>query len=195
MGTRAPGGHVLPPDPHPSVTTPPTDLRPERPAAVPGSGAALRRALRDLPSPVVVVTTEADGAPRGATIGSFTSVSLDPPLVSFNVTHGSALHRALGRADGWAVHLLSADQADVAEHFARPDLDGADQFAPFAHAPGSPPLLRGALAILTCRPHARFEAGDHTVLVGAVTGIVDGAGAEPLLYYRQSYRGVGGRVS
>ena len=177
------------------MTTPPTDLRPERPAAVPGSGDALRRALRDLPSPVVVVTTAVDGEPRGATIGSFTSVSLDPPLVSFNVTHGSALHRALGRAESWAVHLLSAAQADVAEHFARPDLDGADQLAPFAHAPGSPPLLRGALSVLVCRPHARFEAGDHTVFVGAVTGIVEGSGREPLLYYRQSYRGVGGEVA
>ena len=177
------------------MTTPPTDFRPERPAAVPADGDALRQTLRDLPTPVVVVTTEAEGESRGATIGSFTSVSLDPPLVSFNVTHGSSLHRALGRARGWAVHLLAADQADVAEHFARPDLDGPDQLAPFAHAPGSPPLLRGALAVLLCAPHARFEAGDHTVFVGHVTGVVEGAGREPLLYYRQSYRGVGERVA
>ena len=178
------------------MTTPPIDLRPERPAAVPASGDALRRALRDLPTPVVVVTTRAGGAPRGATIGSFTSVSLDPPLVSFNVTHGSALHTALGEGESWAVHLLAARQADVAEHFARPDLDGADQLAPFAHVAGDgPPLLRGTLAILMCAPHARFEAGDHTVFVGHVTGIVEGGGHEPLLYYRQSYRGVGDEVS
>ena len=177
------------------MSTPPVDLRPERPAAVPATGDALRRALRNWPSPVVVVTTEARGEPRGATIGSFASVSLDPPLVSFNVTHGSALHRALAAEAGWAVHLLAADQAELAEHFARPDLDGADQLAPFAHAPGSPPLLRGALAILVCAPHARFEAGDHTVFVGQVTGLVESAGEEPLIYYRQSYRGVGGRVT
>ncbi len=176
------------------MSTPPTDLRPERPTAVPASGDALRLALRDWPAPVVVVTTQAEGEPRGATIGSFTSVSLDPPLVSINVTHGSSLHTALGAGEGWAVHLLAADQAEVAEHFARPDLAGADQLAPFPHAAGSPPLLRGALAILLCAPHARFEAGDHTVFVGRVGSVVEGAGREPLLYYRQSYRGVGGRV-
>ena len=176
------------------MSTPPTDLRPERPASVPAAGGALRRALRDLPSPVVVVTTDPD-EPRGATIGSFTSVSLDPALVSFNVTHGTALHRALGRGRGWAVHLLSSDQADVAEHFARPGLEGESQLEPFAHVRGDgPPLLRGALAILLCRPHAHFEAGDHTVFVGRVTDVIEGSGTEPLLYYRQSYRGVGERV-
>ena len=176
------------------MSTPPTDLAPERPAAVPATGEALRHALRDLPSPVAVVTTD-PGEPRGATIGSFASVSLDPPLVSFNVTHGTALHRALDEGYPWAVHLLAADQALVAEHFARPDLEGEAQLAPFAHVRGDgPPLLRGALAVLECEPHARFEAGDHTVFVGAVVGVIEGAGAEPLLYYRQSYRGVGERV-
>ena len=174
---------------------PPTDLAPERPTGVPATGEALRHALRDLPSPVVVVTTETETGPRGATIGSFTSVSLDPPLVSVNVTHGTQLHVALGAAEAWAVHLLAADQAEVAEHFAVPDLEGEDQLAPFGHVRGGgPPLLRGSLGVLLCRPHARFEAGDHTVFVGEVTHVVEGAGREPLLYYRRTYRGVGDRV-
>ena len=173
------------------MTTPPTDAQPERPSAVPASGEALRLALREWPSPVVVVTTRAASGPRGATIGSFTSVSLDPPLVSFNVTHGTALHAALAEGAGWAVHLLAEGQAGVAEHFARPDLSGAEQLAPFAHVAGDPPLLRGALAVLLCAPHARFEAGDHTVVVGAVEGVVEGAGSAPLLYHRQAYRGLG----
>ncbi len=176
-------------------TPPPTDLATERPAAVPATGQALRHALRVLASPVVVVTTEAPDGPRGATIGSFTSVSLDPPLVSVNVTHGTQLHAALSASGEWAVHLLAAGQADVAERFAVPDLDGEDQLAPFGHVRGAgPPLLRGSLGVLLCRPHARFEAGDHTVFVGEVTHVVEGSGAEPLLYYRQSYRAVGGQV-
>ncbi|MGB3542653.1 flavin reductase family protein [Rubrivirga sp.] len=176
------------------MSTPPTDLRPERPASVPATGEALRYALRDLPSPVAVVTTD-PGEPRGATIGSFASVSLDPALVSFNVTHGSSLHQALSQGRGWAVHLLASTQADVAEHFARPDLEGDRQLEPFAHVRGDgPPLLRGALSILLCEPHARFEAGDHTVFVGRVTDVVDGSGVDPLLYYRQSYRAIGETV-
>ena len=174
---------------------PPADRAPERPAAVPASGEALRRALRDVPAPVVVVTVDGPDGARGATIGSFTSVSLDPPLVSFNVTHGTGFHAAVSGAGAWAVHLLAAAQAAVAERFARPDLDGPAQLAPFGHVRGDgPPLLRDTLGILLCRPHARFEAGDHTVFVGRVTGVVEGSGRDPLLYYRQSYRGVGDRV-
>ncbi len=176
-------------------TPPPTDLAPERPTAVPATGQALRHALRDLASPVVVVTVEAEGGPRGATIGSFTSLSLDPPLVSVSVTHATQLHGALSDADGWAVHLLAADQSEVAVHFAIPDLDGDAQLAPFGHVRGpGPPLLRGSMGVLLCRAHARFEAGDHTVFVGEVTHVVEGAGTEPLLYYRQSYRAVGEEV-
>ncbi len=178
-------------------TTPaPADQAPERPEAVAATGQALRRALRHLPSPVVVVTARTADGPRGATIGSFASVSLDPPLVSFNVTRGTRLHAALAEADRWAVHLLASDQAAVAERFAAPDLDGADQLAPFGHvsAGDGPPLLRGTLGVLLCRPHAHVGAGDHTVWIGRVDEIIAGAGHAPLLYYHRSYRAVGDEV-
>ena len=181
------------------MTTPtpaPTDQAAEHPEAIAATGAALRSILREVASPVVVVTTQTADGPRGATIGSFTSVSLDPPLVSVNVTHETQLHAALVTAGTWAVHLLSAAQAALAEHFATPDLDGTAQLAPFPHvAPDDgPPLLRDTLGVLRCRPHARFEAGDHTVFVGEVVDLIEGAGSHPLLYYRQSYRGIGREV-
>ena len=171
----------------------PADQAVEHPEAVAATGSALRSLLQGVASPVVVVTV--DGG-RGATIGSFTSVSLDPPLVSFNVTHGTRFHDAIGSASVWGVHLLSATQAAVAEHFALPDLDGPELLAPFEHvAPASgPPLLRHTLGILLCRPYTRFEAGDHTVMVGEVEDLIPGAGEAPLLYYRQSYRGIGDEV-
>lgn len=177
-------------------TPAPADQAAERPEAVAATGEALRSVLREVASPVVVVTTQTPDGPHGATIGSFTSVSLDPPLVSFNVTHGTRLHDALAVADAWAVHLLSADQAELAEHFAVPDLSGPAQLAPFPHvAPeDGPPLLRHTLGVLRCRPHVQFEAGDHTVFVGEVQDLIAGAGRRPLLYYRQSYRGVGDEV-
>ncbi len=174
----------------------PADQAVEHPEAVAATGEALRGVLREVAAPVVVVTTQTADGPRGATIGSFTSVSLDPPLVSVNVTHGTQLHEALVAAEAWAVHLLSASQADLAEHFAVPDLDGPAQLAPFPHvAPeDGPPLLRHTLGVLRCRPYARFEAGDHTVFVGEVVDLIEGGGSRPLLYYRQSYRGIGGEV-
>ena len=175
----------------------PTDQAAAHPEAVAATGEALRKALRDVASPVVVVTTEAPDGPRGATIGSFTSVSLDPPLVSFSVTHGTQMHDALAATDVFAVHLLEAGQADLAAHFAIPDLGSDAQLAPFSHtrAPGVPPLLDGALGVLLCHTTARVEAGDHTLYLGEVTELIPGRPGQPLLYYRQSYRGVGEEVA
>src|SRR5690606_13511740 len=130
--------------------------------------------MRQTAAPVVVVTAEVGGEPRGATIGSFTSVSLDPPLVSFNVTRGTQLHRALCQADRFAVHLLGAEHAALAAHFAVPDLPGEAQFAPF--------------------PHRRFAAGDHAIFLGRVEAVLPGRDGPPLLYHRQTYRGVGEEV-
>ena len=167
---------------------------PALPPAVAATGDALRAVLREVPTPVAVVTTQTSDGPRGATIGSFTSVSLAPPIVSFSVTRATRLHEALAGASGWAIHLLAETQAGLADHFAAPDLAGLDQLAPFPHvAPeDGPPLLRDTLGVLRCRPHAVVEAGDHSVFFGRVEDIVHGAGTAPLLYYRQSYRGVGG---
>ena len=153
--------------------------------------------MRRIASPVVVVTTVAPEGPRGATIGSFTSVSLDPPLVSFNVTRGTQIHDALAHADRFAVHLLAAEHADLATHFAIPDLDSSTQFGdvPFEwDPPDTPPLLRGTLGILVCRVESRFAAGDHSIVIGRVEDVVRGGEGTPLLYFARSYRAVGREV-
>jgi flavin reductase (DIM6/NTAB) family NADH-FMN oxidoreductase RutF len=153
--------------------------------------------MRHLAAPVVVVTTEGEGEPRGATIGSFTSVSLDPPLVAFNVTRETALHEALSRADRFAVHFLAAEHADLAAHFAVPDLPGAAQFASVPHrrfADGHPPLVEDTLGVLVCRAESRFAVGDHSIFVGRVEAVLPGRDGDPLLYHRQTYRGVGEEV-
>ena len=153
--------------------------------------------MRRIAVPVVVVTVEAEEGPRGATIGSFTSVSLDPPLVSFNATRGTQLHRALCDADRFAVHLLAAEHADLAAHFALADLPGEEQFVPFPHrrfADGHPPLIEGTLGVLVCRIESRFAAGDHSIFLGRVEAVLPGRDGLPLLYHRQSYRGVGEEV-
>ena len=172
----------------------PADHAAERPESVPADGEGLRGLLRQMASPVVVVTCVGEGGPRGATIGSFTSASLAPPLVTFNVTHGTRFHEALEAAPSFAVHLLASDQAALATRFAIPDLD--DQLDAVSHArtPRGLPLLEGTLGVLLCRPHARATAGDHTLVVGRVEEIVPGREGEPLLYFRQSYRGVGAEV-
>ena len=184
-----------------TATPAPTDRTTEHPEAVQATGDALRRMLQAVASPVVVVTVTAGGETRGATIGSFASVSLDPPLVSFNVTHGTQLHAALEAAEGFTVHLLADDQGDVATHYARPDLTPEAQAAgaeaagaETAETPGVGVRLGGTLGTLACTAEARVAAGDHSVVIGRVAVLLPGRDAGPLLYYRRSYRGVGGEV-
>jgi 3-hydroxy-9,10-secoandrosta-1,3,5(10)-triene-9,17-dione monooxygenase reductase component len=164
------------------------------------AGERLRAVMRHVASPVTIVTAASGEEYRGATIGSFTSVSLAPPLVSFNVTRGSGLHDALRRADRFAVHLLRDDQAPLAEHFAQPDVPASEQFAGVAlRAPlasGQPPLLEHAGAVLHCRIRERVPAGDHDVVLGEVEAVEadpDDSG-RPLLYFARSYRAVGPEV-
>jgi len=148
--------------------------------------------MRCVPSAVTVVTTAAGTEVRGITIGSFTSVSLDPPLITFNVWREARMHDLLLRADSFVVHVLNSAQVHLSTLFADPGLDGQEQFeragAPITE--GQPPVIDGALAYLFCRLHAAFEVGDHTVVVGEVTGVQTGTG-EPLLYYGRAYHTVG----
>lgn len=182
--------HTLTPD------VAPADRAPEHPDAVEATGAALRALLQTMASPVVVVSVTDGDETRGATIGSFASVSLDPPLVSFNVTHGTQLHAALDASDSFTVHLLADDQGDVATHFARPDLSAAEQTAgaDLSALPGASVRLDGSIGTLACWIETRIRAGDHSVVIGRVASLAAGRDAGPLLYYRQSYRGVGGEV-
>lgn len=167
----------------------PLDQRAEHPEDVPTLGDALRGVLRQVASPVVVVTVGAGDGARGATIGSFASVSLDPPTVSFNVTHGTRLHAALLAHDVFAVGLLASDQAEIAERFARPDLAPADW--PTLADASAPPRLAGVLGTLVCRVVARVEVAGSTLVLGLVEAVEPGREALPLLYLRQRYRTVG----
>ena len=171
----------------------PLDLPASAPLA---SGDALRMTLRHVASPVVLVTTLAEDGPRGATMGSFASVSLSPPLVSFNVQAGSRLYSALERGGPFAVQLLSDAQAPVADHFATPGLSSAEQLAPFPHAPGPHGLVLvgGALSTLVCQPASWWPAGDHAVVAGHVEQILPGESGTPLLWYGRAYRRIGDAV-
>lgn len=170
----------------------PTDLSAAETSSL-ATGDALRRTLRHVASPVVLVTTVAEDGPRGATMGSFASVALSPPVVSFNVQAGSRIYSALERRGPFAVQLLADTQADVAAHFAAANLTSTEQFAPFAHQPGPHglALIDGALATLVCRPLDWWTAGDHAVVAGRVETILDGEDGAPLLWYARGYRSVG----
>ncbi len=153
----------------------------------------LRTTLRRLPSPVVVVTTYAEGKPWGITIGSFTSVSLDPPLVSFNVDRNAQSHAALRKAGHCAIHLLDDTQVAFANHFARPDLSPEEQFQPVAYTEDAHqiPILEGKAAVLHARIRDAHPAGDHTIFVAEVEHITPRENAQGITYVERGYHAVG----
>lgn len=154
------------------------------------SGAALRELMRCAPQLVTVVTAVGDDGPRGITVSSFIPVSLDPPLVLVSIQRAARAHPAIA-AGRFRVHLLGADQAAVADHFARPGLDSAAQFGAGAES-GDPPQLPGAIGWAECETVSAHDEGDHTLFVGRVrAAAVERAEAVPLVYHQRGYRRVG----
>lgn len=142
---------------------------------------AFRTALGQFATGVTIVTTtDAEtGAPVGITANSFASVSLDPALVLWSAARSSVRHGHFTQARAFAIHVLCHEQAQLARRFTR---DGSD-FTGIAHHPGvdNVPLIEGVLARFECLTEATHEGGDHTIIIGRVTGFTQ-ATAEPLLF-------------
>lgn len=168
------------------------EFRPGEELEVDGEEAQARaREFRDVLgrycSGVTVVTTVSGGEPVGMTCQSFTSVSLDPPLVAFLPTKQSRAFRAIQRAGHFCVNFLSADQIDISNTMAG---RGEDKFAGIDWTPSQSgsALLDGTVGYVDCTVHAVYEAGDHYIVIGKVIDLAVGEVEEPLLYYRGSYR-------
>ncbi|MBO9479386.1 flavin reductase [Shimia sp. R11_0] len=130
------------------------------------------RALRDafgafMTGVTVVTTCQQDGTPVGFTANSFTSVSLDPPLVLVCLANASRNYDVFNEAGGFAVNVLSESQKDVSNTFARPV---EDRFASVSwqRGPQGSPVFEGVSAWFDCAMFQRVEAGDHLILIGKV---------------------------
>lgn len=149
--------------------------------------AALRRALGCFVTGVTVVTArDADGVPHGFTANSFTSVSLDPPLVLVCVGHDVERLDVYRRCSQFAINVLGDSQRAISERFAT---ERPDRFAGVRWREGSRglPILDACIASLQCASWRRIEAGDHTILVGRVLECEDSTD-RPLVYWRGGYR-------
>ncbi|MEU9333994.1 flavin reductase family protein [Streptomyces sp. NPDC048290] len=155
--------------------------------------AEFRRVLGTFATGVTVVTSPAadgESAPAGFACQSFSSLSLDPPLVVFMVGRTSTTWPRIARAGVFCVNVLGAGQDTLCRGFAVP---GGEKFAGVAYdaAPLSgSPRLRGALAWIDCSIHAVHPGGDHLIVVGRVDALGTGAGedTEPLLFHRGRFR-------
>lgn len=149
--------------------------------------AAFRSALGQWPTGVAVVTTAWDGAWHGATVSSFSSVSLDPPLVSVCLATTAHVHERVARAGLFAVTVLGKDQAEVGRRFARWDPE-VERFAEaWETAETGAPVLPTALAWLDCRVTDAHPAGDHTLFVGEVLAAATPRTTSPLLYHSRTW--------
>jgi flavin reductase len=153
-----------------------------------GAGADLREVLRRFPSGVAVVTVDAGGQRLGLTVGTLVALSLDPPLVGVAISRQAAMHELLREAGGFAVSLLAAGQAWLAEHFARgvPPIAMWRDVAVSEGASGAP-LLLGALGWLECRVREELATGSHTFFVAEVLRAEAGVEAAPLVRVGGSY--------
>lgn len=153
------------------------------------TGDELREVMRRFPTPVAVVTGVDEREEFGLTVGSLVSVSLDPPLVAVSIGKDSARHEPMRNAGGFAASLLSADQAHLAQHFARSGVPPVALWAGVATRPGAHgPLLEGALAWLECRTWAEYDAGDHTLFLGEVLSTELGERGRGLVYRSSIYQ-------
>ena len=144
-----------------------------------------RNLMASVVAPVTVVTTTVDGVPYGATVSSFTSLSLDPPLVSVAFDRGSSMLTRIQVAGRFGVNVLGHAQDDLAMVFARPS---ADRFAGVDwHDDAQLPRLADALSWIVCDLHQTVEAGDHILLFGLVRSASNRADLAPLIYANRTF--------
>jgi flavin reductase (DIM6/NTAB) family NADH-FMN oxidoreductase RutF len=158
---------------------------PTRPPSI--SSDEFRHACGRFATGVTIATVlDAEGVPHGLTASSFTSVSLDPPLVSICLGHAISLLDIFRAANFFGINILAENQEVLSRHFAR---KGHDRFQGVAWSLGQyrVPLIDGVLAAIECQVEQRIPVGDHDIFVGRMvaTRVTEGA---PLLHFTGVYR-------
>ncbi len=147
----------------------------------------LRDAMGSFATGVCVVTVAPErSAPIGMTINSFSSVSLEPPLVLWSIQYTSECFGAFNVADKFAINILSAEQQEHSNKYARKGEHELDAQHYCVGRTGNP-LLRDALACFECRVWARYPGGDHLILVGEVLELTTRPTGRPLLFHKGRY--------
>lgn len=146
-----------------------------------------RDALGKFATGVCVVTTRlADQAPFGMTINSFSSVSLDPPMVLWSLAKTSTYFDSVMSADLYTINILSDEQKALSKKYS-----GKDRVLDVDHTDldqAEFPVIKGALAHFSCQVAHRYEGGDHIIIVGKVVNFSSAEAGEPLVFYTGDYR-------
>ncbi|MCS7068066.1 MAG: flavin reductase family protein [Meiothermus sp.] len=143
----------------------------------------LRQVMSCWPSGVTVIAAHHAGETRGMTASSFTSVSLEPPLILVCINENTQLWPLLEKAGRFSVNLLAEGHEHTSAHFAGRPIEGYDPLSR-----GESPTLEGALATLHCQTWAVYPGGTHKIVVGKVEQVTLGESNRPLLYWNRGYR-------
>ncbi len=147
----------------------------------------LRNALGRFATGVCVISAiNKQGQAVGMTANSFSSVSLDPPLVLWSLQNGSDVFEAFASPDAFAINILALEQQDISGFYARK----GDHLMPSEHyalGRNGAPLLKGALVSFECDLHATHEGGDHLIIVGRILDVTQQPGGRPLLFHAGQY--------
>jgi flavin reductase (DIM6/NTAB) family NADH-FMN oxidoreductase RutF len=137
----------------------------------------------------VLTTCTPDGRPHGLTVNSFTSLSLDPPLVMAAIARASAYLAAFESSSFFAVNILTEEQRDLSIRFARRE-EGRFNGAPWSPGTTGSPVFEETLGVIECRTVQWLDAGDHRLLVGQAVASVVRQG-RPLLFFESGYASLG----
>ena len=148
--------------------------------------AKYRQVLGHFPTGVTVITALLDGTPAGMAVGSFASLSLEPPQVLFCAAHTSSTWPKIKQAGSFCVNILSEDQEDVCRVFASKAEDKFAEIGWKRSGTGSP-LIEGVMAYIDCQIETVLASGDHDVVVGAVRDLEVLHEGGPLLFFRGGY--------
>lgn len=152
------------------------------------SGAeALKRAFREHPTGVALITAQTEDGPVGLTASSVSSVGIDPPTLSFSVTRATGSAGGILGADSYLVHLLDDRHADVARAFA---VSGADRFTPeqgFEQLETGEPFLSDSRVALRCRTLHSLGVGSSVIVVAEVLGAHFGSAGAPMVYHDRAF--------
>ncbi len=148
--------------------------------------AIFRQVLGHFPTGVTIVTAVADHKPVGLAVGSFTSVSLEPPLVAFCPGNSSTSWPYIEQAGQFCVNILAADQEGLCRHFAG---KSEDKFAGIGYkmSPLGSPILDGVLAWIDCTIETVHPGGDHVIVLGRVHDLDVAHDGGPLVFFRGGY--------
>ncbi|HEY8527774.1 MAG TPA: flavin reductase family protein [Acidimicrobiales bacterium] len=150
-------------------------------------GARFRQVLGHFPTGVTVITANTEAGPVGLAVGSFFSVSLDPPLVAFCAGKTSSSFPKIREAGHYCVNVLADDQEEVCRVFAT---KSDDKFATIGWRPApvtGAPVIDDVLAWIDCEIHDVHEAGDHYIVLGRTLEMDVGHEGSPLVFFRGGY--------